>query len=694
MWEIRALHLSSIPRRRLLQVAIAAKMPASFQNSSFQKQAAAPLNSNNAGIVPYTNGAADSYIAPIDERDPEDLSPPRSACCPFALCSCCPPVVRSMIPGTLQKIQDWTHMALILGFVGSAVLTCKVLAQLLGQRKCTTLWCVEEVLVLMTLPAGFYIIKMIGTYDEEIQEKERHIAMKKKELSMAYDSLIASMDDLLGKAAESSATMAERSFESKRRDFQRFLERAEAKYSTIVATQGDTEMMLQQFRAFVQRWLAVFEECSVDPIHRPKRVVTDAELYRCRNIGQVASLTLERLKATEVRFISSQRDKDAKELKGFRRHVGTLGSHSVPTQAALPASQPLEIELAVQSRPDAKTATLSYGSGSEGEGSDTDSFSGRPKSWERKPQAPQERSYLPCDWLQVGIFGCDCPGCCQRKPEGFERTRRVFQCILCQVVILSRSHVMLMFGFCWTILIIGFEMLPILDTKPDIPMALVALSYWLCISVLLVRFEQIDVIQRLEREVNELAAESQRIEARKEQMVKFWNDMQQLTDLWLHRTVPRLDLLKEVQGHLEDAPVEDVLALMAGANTRLKDLENALPEIGLWRGDNELLHEERKKQFAERVERLCHEETLPKILHGINKVIEDRILAVEAGAAPDMDRKPAALALTGTVPASYAPGTFPFPTQPGASFNSAYGTKPPLRPEGGPSTFSGPVSDA
>merc|ERR1719498_300282 len=200
----------------------------------------------------------------------------------------------------------------------------EVLFQLIGDHKCHDgiVKCLEEGLILVsTLPCGWYILKMIGTYDEQIQEKERLIAERKKELSQSYDSLINSMDDLLGKAAESSATMAERSFESKRRDFQRFLERAETRYTQIAGTKIDTEMMLQQFRRFVQRWLVVFEECSVDPIACPKRVITEEELNRCRTIADVDSLTLERLKATEVRFISSQRDKDAKMLRGFRAQI-------------------------------------------------------------------------------------------------------------------------------------------------------------------------------------------------------------------------------------------------------------------------------------------------------------------------------------------------------------------------------------
>jgi hypothetical protein len=37
------------------------------------------------------------------------------------------------------------------------------------------------VLVLVsTVPCGWYIIKMVGTYDEQIQEKERQIAERKK----------------------------------------------------------------------------------------------------------------------------------------------------------------------------------------------------------------------------------------------------------------------------------------------------------------------------------------------------------------------------------------------------------------------------------------------------------------------------------------------------------------------------------
>lgn len=545
-------------------------------------------------------------------------APYKSAIWPLEFCACCPPIVRSFFPGTWQKIQDWTHFFLLIGMIGSLTLVGLSLFHILGEKRCHTN-CAEEILIVLSVvPCMMYIMKTIGTYDEQIQEKERAIFEKKKELSQSYDSLINSMDDLLGKAAESSATMAERSFESKRRDFQRFLERAETRYTQIAGTKIDTEMMLQQFRRFVQRWLVVFEECSVDPIDRPKRVVSEDELNKCRTIGDLASLTLERLKATEVRFISSQRDKDAKMLRGFRAQVKKI-TDAPKKISADSRNQVSEIELTARDGLNFKPKTRSF----EEDLSDSEKGGSWEKKNERKlsGQDSQGDRCCACEWFQVGHYRC---GCSRSSSEnGFPR---FFQLYCCRIVLLSRVHAMLMMGFVCAAAIVALEVVYIEHLLPA--MTAGAVAYGACLMVLLVRFEQIDIIQRLEREVNELTQEKDRIGERKEQMVTFWNSMQQLTDLWVHRTVPRLDLLKEVQGHLEDAPPEDVLALMAGANTRLEDLENHLPELSLWRGDGELT-EDSKKAFAERIERLCHEEKLPKILHGLNKVIEERILTVD-----------------------------------------------------------------
>lgn len=586
------------------------------------------FNANSFDNDPISFGVGrDGNHTSFSDAGEEPYAPaPKSVIFPLELFKCCPYPVRSLFPSTWSNIQDWTHFSLVLGIIGLIVMVVQVMFQLIGDKCCheATFKCLEEGLILASSGlCGWYIIKSIGTYDEQIQEKERLIAERKKELSASYDSLINSMDDLLGKAAESSATMAERSFESKRRDFQRFLERAETRYTQIAGTKIDTEMMLQQFRRFVQRWLVVFEECSVDPIGCPKRVVTEEELNRCRTIGDVASLTLERLKATEVRFISSQRDKDAKMLRGFRatiRSITAAPQKSEPGSA--PAPQEIEMSAGVRRPPSSPSASFQFEDAERGGGrGGSDSSESR-----QAKQKELDKRCCPCEWCQFGAFPCS-----YLRLGGDQGYPRIFSCLCGQFKMLSRMHFLLMIGCLSSIGVVVNEALFVKGFMPTIVVG--ASLFSTCLMVLLVRFEQIDIIQRLEREVNELEGENNRIVERKEQMVHFWNSMQSLTDLWVHRTVPRLDLLKEVQGHLEDCPPEDVLALMAGANTRLEDLENHLPELSLWRHqDGSLvpeLTEDSKKAFAERVERLCHEEKLPKILHGINKVIEDRLLALE-----------------------------------------------------------------
>merc|ERR550525_2170724 len=107
----------------------------------------------------------------------------------------------------------------------------------------------------------------------------------------------------------------------------------------------------------------------------------------------------------------------------------------------------------------------------------------------------------------------------------------------------------------------------------------------ICLLVMLYRFEEIDIIQQLEREVKELAKQNKQVEQQREKMREFWSNTQQLTELWLYRTVPRLDLYKELHSQLEDENEEDLLTNMTGANNALEMLENNLGALEAWRND-------------------------------------------------------------------------------------------------------------
>jgi len=117
-----------------------------------------------------------------------------------------------------------------------------------------------------------------------------------------------------------------------------------------------------------------------------------------------------------------------------------------------------------------------------------------------------------------------------------------------------------------------------------------------CILVLLLRFEDIDVIQQLEREVRILKKNAEEVQEQHEKMNDFWGNAMELTELWLYRTVPRLDVYKEVHQHIEDfSNPAQLCNYMANANASLLDLEQNLGDLGDWRQKGNVAIEDKKK---------------------------------------------------------------------------------------------------
>jgi len=536
----------------------------------------------------------------------------KTGCWPIQLCCCAPPGVRAIIPGTCQVIQDSTHLALLAGVIGATILLAEDVYGLLNPSTWTVVfWCILPLTCIATIPNLMYLLKILGTYDEQIQVKEAAISDRKKELAASYENLIASIDELLGRAAESSATMAERGFESKRRDFQRFLEHSETRYKNIVCDEAQSKDMLMQFKRFTKRWLIVFQECSMDPISKPNIVIRDEELEGCKTIGEVAHKIIEKLKITEVRFISSKQDEEKKLLRGCRAEHRRLTMDprqllALHDRANSNEAPPSEIELMPTT-----SASVNRGQPTEINHSSSGQKWLQPNgnSMERTLQATNDTWYF--GWLAFGVCGCGIKKGQGTLHDGYPWK---LQLKVLQIMVLSKEHMMLLVG---TVLAVPILMLCLCDDD-QLMGFLPALCYLVCLLNMLMRFEKIDVVQRLEREVLQLQEQSETIKTRREQMVNFWNDMQQLTDLWVHRTVPRLDLLKEVQGHLEFSSPDDHLPFMAKANNCLEDLEKNLPALLYWRGDGDL-SEESKKAFSEWILKLCQEDNLPVMLQKLNE---------------------------------------------------------------------------
>merc|ERR1719464_2432832 len=112
-------------------------------------------------------------------------------------------MVKAFVPRTWQKIQDWTHLILILGVIACIVLVVRTIIAF-ANGSCFELFCVEEVLALVFIvPCIFYVIKIIGQYDDRLTSKQRDCKEQKANLTKTYNSLLTDMDDLLANATES-----------------------------------------------------------------------------------------------------------------------------------------------------------------------------------------------------------------------------------------------------------------------------------------------------------------------------------------------------------------------------------------------------------------------------------------------------------------------------------------------------------
>lgn len=518
----------------------------------------------------------------------------------------CPRGVQFFFPSTCKKIHDSTHGVVVLGAFSGVLLVFMAASMLLfGSVSCAMddMWCVATKFIFAPLSAAFaipvvmYCMRILQNFDQELQAKRKKVNQEKENLIKCYQGLLSEMESLLSKYAESASGLAERSFESKRRDFLRFLERTRSRFAVLT---GDVDV-LNQFRRFCINWLKVFEECSIDPINHPKSVLTSEELERCCSIAEVAEVCEERLRATEVRFISIQREQDAKMI---HRSQGTLRRMTTPGHRGLPA---------LASVPDEMTMAATA-------------------AQRRSPGYPIEltRGESSCGWLLFGGgFGFRFKKT-QTGEDGYPKELS-FGCG--RLLVLSKQHVTLMGQFLFGWLLVVFQVY-VVATIPQIEdprrnvvrspyyssVTLTALSIvQFTLIVLLIKFEEIDTIQQLEREVMELKKQNTTVETQREKMGEFWSNAHQVTDLWLYRTVPRLDLYKELHSQLEDADEEDLLTNMAGANHMLEDLEANLGTLQAWQTDGQLRLDD-KKMFGREINQLCQEADFAEILIKLEEV--------------------------------------------------------------------------
>lgn len=506
-------------------------------------------------------------------------------CFPLHTLAWAPSCIQSCVPDRWQNVVDCTHIFILIGSFSALMIVIANAYYIFGlsaapcpeTEHCEWEW----VAFLSIVPNLSFFCWLLGQYDQDLGKQAKGVMKQRQEIFESYDMIVSDIDDFIGKATQTSAVLTEGAFELKRRDFIRFLDRMEEQGRRIVF-QKSTRLP-DEFRRFVQAWLLVFSECSVDPAASPKHVATAQELRQHLNISDIARFVRERLALSEVKFISAQANQDQQIMQNVQ-----------------------EVQFAFAGG----AAVSSIDSMAEGE--------------------QQGRRCCPCEWLVCGRVGCHC-FCCRSGDDpgsrmGFPRSS---QCFCCLFQILSKSHLILLVGYVFALLVAVLLLFDWLRTGriESWVNSLFYIAFCIAALLVLINYETIHTIKQLTREINRLQEESDRLSARRAEMTAFWGKVQRLTDIWMHRTAPRLDLLKEVHVQIESLRDPDQLeSSLRGINDNLEALEGKLPPLELWQEGGQLTGSA-KKQFAKSVRNIYEKALgrLPMLMDGINHLADDGV---------------------------------------------------------------------
>jgi len=245
--------------------------------------------------------------------------------------------------------------------------------------------------------------------------------------------------------------------------------------------------------------------------------------------------------------------------------------------------------------------------------------------------------------------GCSCGRVLSEKPGGWPVTY-TFCCLTMRVF--SRDHIKLMSGFLLCLTLLGLNITLIilrdLDEKQNTEDLLEHNALFIlrtvenfCIQVsllcLLIRFEDIDIVQQLERETDELKEEKARVEHTNETVQQTFGMLQKMNVVWLNRTIPRLDLMNEVSNRLCDVDQQTSKSEWIMANQAIADLERKIGSLQDWIHEDKVAETD-KKRFEKMIKSVYQENTLTDMIATLKGVNAEQLGFLQALEPPKEDK--------------------------------------------------------
>lgn len=500
--------------------------------------AEAPAQEDGYGST--KNPSSDSDTLPPEE--------PKGRFFPFGLFFFIPGI-DFYLPVYIAQIQNFSHLVLVLGtFASFSIMVDTIYSWSTYGCRAGTLMCEGRIVPLLFVSCCFfYFVNTIKQFDGLLEEKKYRINKAQKKVYEAYKETVGTLETYVKGALTTNVKLAEVQFDGYRKDIVKFLTR----YGNRISSNKDASF-LNEFRKFLIRWFSIFAECSIDPINKPLCLVPESELKKLDNASAVATKSMEALKAYEVKFLQAAQEEDAEKIEKIKSSWGKMWDMQQAAQ------RQWEAVCGSSDKENDEAATLNIARTETGTLQKT-TFRwvqwGSSESYGKIGPDEQRESYFP---MKVPC------GCCLT------------------IIILSVEHLKLMLSF-----LAGFGVLFVetqLVDKGEMKKLMIVEIIFCMIgnAFILYEFLDIDICQKLEKQLAEARAEQKSLDEKRTSMQNFYANLEDLSETWLHHTLLRLELMKQFHEELSVKSPSEGGELLLQVNPRVEELEASLPPLDAW----------------------------------------------------------------------------------------------------------------
>mmetsp|Transcript_6351 Transcript_6351/g.11597 ORF Transcript_6351/g.11597 Transcript_6351/m.11597 type:complete len:587 (+) Transcript_6351:83-1843(+) len=518
------------------------------------------------------------------------------------------PAKYKYVPTYLRVVQSFPHLVLLVGTIASLCLLVWIFMQYRNWYGTTHTNADILVVVLCFLYAIFcmqQIFKQLVEYSADLQTRAVKLQASKIQVTDNFNRTVAELDTMLNKSADTQASLAERGLDSQRRDFQNFLTRGIARrFAGSVV-----KIPFEKFVAFLSQYMAIFQECSMDPLDEPFILSTPEELKEnCTSVVAAAELVGARAKAKEVKFLSAPVEEAKQKSTGLRRRWKKVTY--VPKKV---------LKLTGLSRfIRKKKRELQEHDEEHG------SFGQTQESWTSGDSVAEARELR---WFRLDVgcgFGVETT---EEEIYPVQVHGHVFTC-----TVLSKEHVQLLVSVALGLPLLFLSVFAVSDmSRAMVGFILVSL---LCVSFVLYDFLEIDAVQRMEIQIQEMQAAVAMVQQRREKMLDFFGRVHFLTDFWRFRTLPRLELMKLFAESLQDAEDAEVANLLIDIVAKVDMIEDAMASLQSWQDGS--FSRESKEKVADTINKLSRghaQQALSQVPSAAKELVELKIAMQTAPAS-------------------------------------------------------------